>query len=167
MSRILDMHRLKGSTDACLLAANTNHLLNMVISQIVLINKNRLATYGNHAGYDQTFFHDYIIVNVIQEYIMQTITMSHVLRLNTVNKLSSISEDVVEIRISCQPHKGNNLTTWHTSATEANEWPPFTMTIKESGRILPHPSAVFHVKTSRVSPWVAQTLSRLNIREAR
>jgi hypothetical protein len=104
MSRILDMQRLKGSMDSYLLAAITNHLLNMIISQVMLINRNRLAAYANHAivthvVYDLTFCHDYKIVNAIQEYVMQTITMSHVLRLNAVNKSSSISVDVVEIRI--------------------------------------------------------------------
>jgi hypothetical protein len=122
MSRILDMQRLKGSTDSCLLAAITNHLLNMIISQIMLINRNRLETYANHAGYDLKFFHDYKIVNVIQEYIIQIITMSHVsLCLNTVNKPSSTSEDVMEIRINIQPCKGNNLTTRHMSAMKANK----------------------------------------------
>jgi hypothetical protein len=66
------------------------------------INRSRLATYANHASVahavcDLTFFHDYKIVNVIQEYIMQTITMSHGLCLNTMNKPSSITKDVVEI----------------------------------------------------------------------
>jgi hypothetical protein len=111
MSRILDMQRLKGSTDSCILAAITNNLLNMIISHIMLINMNRLATYANHAGYDLNFFHDYKIVNVIREYIMQMITTSHVsLCLNTVNKPSSITEDVIEIQIVSQPCKGNNLT---------------------------------------------------------
>jgi hypothetical protein len=115
----------------------------------MLINRNRLATYANHAGYDLIFFHDYKIVNVMQEYIMQTITTSHVsLCLNAVNKPSSISEDVAEIRINSQPYKGNNLTIRHTSTTKANEWPLFAMTIKESVRILPHCSAIFHVKAS-------------------
>jgi hypothetical protein len=92
------MQRLKGSMDPCLLVAITNHLLNMIISQIMLINRNILTTYANHAGYDLKFFHVYKIVNVIQEYIMQTITTSHVsLRLNVVNKPSPISEDVIEI----------------------------------------------------------------------
>jgi hypothetical protein len=76
----------------------------VVISQVMLINRSRLATYANHAKvthavHEVTFFHDYKIVNVIQEYMMQTITTSYVLRLNTVNKPSSISEDVTEIRI--------------------------------------------------------------------
>jgi hypothetical protein len=63
------------------------------------------------------------------------------------------------IRINSQPCKGNNLTTQHSRATKANEWPPFAMTIKESGRVLPHLSAIFHVKSLTSSPWVARTLS--------
>jgi hypothetical protein len=112
------MQRLQNSTDSCLLVAITNHLLNMIISQVMLINRSRLATYANHAiltheVYEITFCHDYKIVNDIQVYTMQTITMSGILRLNTVNKPSSISEDVVEIQINSQPCKGNNLTTRH------------------------------------------------------
>jgi hypothetical protein len=64
---------------------------------------------------------------------MQTITTLGVLRLNAANKLSSISEDVTEIRINSQPFKENNLTTRYMRATKANEWLPFAMTIKESG----------------------------------
>jgi hypothetical protein len=148
MPWILDMQKLQSSTESCLLAAITDHLLNMIISQVMLITRSRLATYANHALYEITFFHDYKIVNIIQEYIMQTITMSGVLCLNAVNKPSSISEDVVEIWINSQPCKGNNLTTRHMRATKANEWPAFAMTIKESGRILPRSSAVFHTKSS-------------------
>jgi hypothetical protein len=81
---------------------------------------------------------------------MQTITMSHVLCLNAVNKPSSISENVTEIQINSQSCKGNNLTTQHISTMKANEWPPFVMTIKESVRVLPRSSAVFHVKASWV-----------------
>jgi hypothetical protein len=74
----------------------------MIISQVMLINRSRLATCANHASvthavYDLTFFHDYIIVNVIQVYTMRTITTSDVLLLNAVNKPSSISQDVAEI----------------------------------------------------------------------
>jgi hypothetical protein len=131
----------------------------MIISQVMLINRNRLATYANHAivthaVYEITVCHDYKIVNVIQVYTMQTITTSGLLRLNAAKKPSSISEDVTKIRINSQPCKGNNLTTQHTRATKANEWLPFPMTIKVLGRVLPHPSAVFHTKTSRGSPWV-------------
>jgi hypothetical protein len=88
----------------------------MIISQVMLINWNILATYANlaivtHAVYEITFCHDYKIVNAIQVYTMQTITMSDVLHLNAVNKPSSISKDVVEIRINSQPCKGNNMRT--------------------------------------------------------
>jgi hypothetical protein len=115
-TRNLGMHMPQSSTDSCLLAAITNHLLNMIISQVMLIDRNRLATYANHAiithaVYDITFFHDYKIVNVTQVCTMQPITTSDVLRLNTVNKPSSISENVAEIWINSQTCKGNNLTT--------------------------------------------------------
>jgi hypothetical protein len=80
MSRILDMQRPQSSTDSCLLAAITNHLLNMIMSQVMLINRSRLATYANHAivthaVYEITFCHDYKIVNAIQVYTIQTITI--------------------------------------------------------------------------------------------
>jgi hypothetical protein len=52
------------------------------------------------------------------------------LRLNTANKLSPISEGVVEIRINTQPCKGINLTTWHTQARRHHEWQPFTIQSK-------------------------------------
>jgi hypothetical protein len=61
MSQILDMQRPQSSTDSCLLATITNHLLNIIISQVMLINRSRLASYANHAivthaGYEITFF---------------------------------------------------------------------------------------------------------------
>jgi hypothetical protein len=55
--------------------------------------------------------------------------------------------------------------TWQHDISEPrmqHEWSPFAMTIKESGRVLPQPNAVFHVKTSLGSPWVARTLSLLS-----
>jgi hypothetical protein len=81
--------------DSCLLVAITSHLLNMIINQVMLIDRSRLATYASHAIfsdelYEITFCHDYNIVNVILVYTMQTIT---------------------KIRINSQPCKGNNLTT--------------------------------------------------------
>jgi hypothetical protein len=100
----------------------------------------RLATYAKHARvthaiYEITFCHGYKIVNSVQEILITTITSSHVLHMNTVNKPSYISEDVMEIPINNQPGKGNNLITWHRRARKANEWPPFAMTSKESGRV--------------------------------
>jgi hypothetical protein len=120
MLRILDMQMLQGSTDSCLLAAITNHLLNRIISQVMLINWSRLATYANHEivtheVYEITFCHNYKIVNVIQVYTMQTFTMSGVLHLNAMNKPSFISEDVAEIRINSQPCKGK---TWQHDTWE-------------------------------------------------
>jgi hypothetical protein len=52
--------KAQSDTDSCLLAAIINHLLNMIISQVMLINSSRLATYANHgsvahAVYDLTF----------------------------------------------------------------------------------------------------------------
>jgi hypothetical protein len=94
--------KAQSDIDSRLLVAITNNLLNRIIRQVMLINRSRVATYANHASvahavYDLTFFHDYKIVNVIQVYIMQTITTSKVLCLNIVNKPSCISEDVAEI----------------------------------------------------------------------
>jgi hypothetical protein len=119
--------KAQNDTDSCLVAAITSHLLNMLISQVMLINRSRLATYASHAFFLMkcmkiTFCHDHKIVNVILVYTMQTITTSDVfLCLNAVNKPSSISEDVAEIQINNQPCKGNNLTTRHTRDTKANE----------------------------------------------
>jgi hypothetical protein len=39
------------------------------------------------------------------------------------------------------------------------DWPYFMMTIKESSRVLPRPSAIFHAKISMGSSWVTRTLS--------
>jgi hypothetical protein len=47
--QILDMQRPQSSTNSYLLAAITNHLLNITISQVMLINRSRLATYADHA----------------------------------------------------------------------------------------------------------------------
>jgi hypothetical protein len=49
-----------------------------------------------------------------------------ILRLNTVNKPSPMSEGVVEIRINNQPCKGINLTIQHMQAQRHHEWQPFT-----------------------------------------
>jgi hypothetical protein len=82
-----------------------------------------------------------------------------ILCLNTVNKPSPMSEGVTEIRINNQPYKGINLTTRHTWATEATRVPIIHDIVKESGRVLPCPSAIFHVYASADTPWVARTLS--------
>jgi hypothetical protein len=82
-----------------------------------------------------------------------------ILRLDSVNKPSSMFEGVVEIRINSQPYKGINLTTRHTWATEATRVVIVHDTVKESGRVLPRPSVVFYAYASADTPLVARTLS--------
>jgi hypothetical protein len=82
-----------------------------------------------------------------------------ILRLNTTNKPSPMSEGVVEIQINNQPCKGINLTIRHMWATKATRVATVHDEAKKSGWVLPHPSVVFHVYASADTPWVAQTLS--------
>jgi hypothetical protein len=76
-----------------------------------------------------------------------------------VNKLSPISEGVIEIQINSQPCKGINLTTRHTQVRRAPRVATVHDAVKDSGRVLPHPSDVFHAYASVDTPWVAWTLS--------
>jgi hypothetical protein len=78
------------------------------------------------------------------------------LRLNTANKPSPISEGVAEIRINTQPCKGINLTTRHTQVQRTPRVATVHDTVKESGRVLSHPSAVFHAYASTDTLWVAR-----------
>jgi hypothetical protein len=88
----------------------------MIISQVMLINKSRLATYAIHgnvtrAMYNITSCHDYKIVNIIQELLKYN---HHIISCSTFERreqASSKFEDVAEILINSQPCKGNNLTT--------------------------------------------------------
>jgi hypothetical protein len=75
---------------------------------------------------------------------------------------SPISEGVTEIRINS--HLAREITWQHDTRGpwRQHKWPLFVMTIKESGWVLPHPSAIFHMKTLMGSPWVARTLSLLS-----
>jgi hypothetical protein len=82
-----------------------------------------------------------------------------ILCLNLVNKPSPMSEGVVEIQINSQPCKGINLTTRHTWATKATQVTTIDDTVKESGRVLPRPSVIFHAYASVDTSWVAQKLS--------
>jgi hypothetical protein len=77
-------------------------------------------------------------------------------------QLSPISKGVVEIRINS--HLAREIIWQHDTREprRQHEWPPVTMTIKESGQVLPCPSVVFHVKNWPGSPWVAQTLFLLS-----
>jgi hypothetical protein len=78
--------------------------------------------------------------------------------LNTTNKPSPISEDVAKIRINTQPCKGINLITWHTQVRRTPRVATIHDTVKESGRVLPHPSAVFHAYASTDTPWGPDTI---------
>jgi hypothetical protein len=78
-----------------------------------------------------------------------------ILRLDAVNKPSPMFEGVVEIRINNQLYKGTNPTTRHTRATEATQVAIVHDEVKESGRILPHPSVIFHMYASVDTAWVA------------
>jgi hypothetical protein len=127
---------------------------------------NRLANYAKlarviHAIYGVTSYHDYKIVNASKNFSTSTITSSHVLRLSSENKPHPCPrvlrrlESIVTLRgkitrqyDTCEPR-------------EQREWLP------QSGRVLPHRSAIFHSKTSPGNPWVARTLSLLIIHEVR
>jgi hypothetical protein len=68
--------------------------------------------------------HDYKVV--IDPYSYHHIIVKLIiLRLNTANKPSPISEGVAEIRINNQPCKGINLTIRHTQAQRHHKWQPF------------------------------------------
>jgi hypothetical protein len=68
--------------------------------------------------------HDYKVV--IDPYSYHHIIMKLIiLRLNTINKPSPMSEGVAEIQINNQPCKGINLTTRHTQAQRHHAWQPF------------------------------------------
>jgi hypothetical protein len=71
---------------------------------------------------------------------------------------SPIFVGVAEIRINT--HLAREIILQHNTRQlwRHHEWPPFAMTIKESGRVLPCPSVVFHMITNG-HPWVAHTLS--------
>jgi hypothetical protein len=81
------------------------------------------------------------------------------LRLDSVNKPSPMSESVAEIRINNQPFKGINLTTWHTHARRAPRVATIHDVTKKLGWALPRPSVVFHAYVSTDILWVAWTLS--------
>jgi hypothetical protein len=69
---------------------------------------------------------------------------------------SPIFESVTEIQINSQPYKGINLTTRHMRARRAPQVATVHDVIKESGRVLPRPSVVFHAYVSADTPWVPE-----------
>jgi hypothetical protein len=82
-----------------------------------------------------------------------------ILRLNTVNKPSPISEGVIENRINNQPCKGINMTTWHTQARRTPQVATFHDEVQET--IWAHLTLVhvFHMYALMDTPWVANALS--------
>jgi hypothetical protein len=64
-------------------------------------------------------------------------------------------EGVTEIQTNSQPCKGINLTTHHTWATEATRVATVHDEAKKSGRVLPHPSVIFHTYALADTPWLA------------
>jgi hypothetical protein len=100
--------------------------------------------------------HDYKVVILIYIVIITNIMKLIILRLNTAIKSSPIFEGVTEIIINSQACKGKNLVTRHTRAMRAPRVEIVHNAVKESGRVLPHPSAVFHAYASVDTPWVAQ-----------
>jgi hypothetical protein len=75
-----------------------------------------------------------------------------ILRLNTANKPSPMSEGVTEIRIDSQPCKGINLTKWHTQAQKAPRVATIHDEVKETIRVHLTLVHVFHVYTSAHTP---------------
>jgi hypothetical protein len=81
-----------------------------------------------------------------------------ILCLDSANKPSPMSKGLTEIRINSQPCKGINMTTWHTQARRAPRVATIHDVTKKPGRVLPHPSALFHAYASADTPWVARRL---------
>jgi hypothetical protein len=102
--------------------------------------------------------HDYnVVINPYSSHhgIMKLI----ILCLGAANKPSLISDSVAEIQINNQSCKGINLPTRYTQARRAPRVATIHNVIKKLGRVLPRPSAIFHVYASVDILWVARTLS--------
>jgi hypothetical protein len=82
-----------------------------------------------------------------------------ILRLNTANKPSPMSEDVTEIRINNQPGKGINLTTQHTQAWRIPWVAAIHDEVKETIRAHLTLVHIFHAYVSTDTPWMAHALS--------
>jgi hypothetical protein len=102
--------------------------------------------------------HDYNVV--IDPYSYHHIIMKMmILRLNTANKPSPISEGVAEIQINNQPCKGINLTTRHTQARRAPRVATVHDAVKEMMRTHLTLVHVFHAYAPTDTPWLAHALS--------
>jgi hypothetical protein len=82
-----------------------------------------------------------------------------ILRLDSANKPSPMSEGVTEIRINSQPCKGINVTTRHTHARRAPRVATIHDEVKETIRAHLTLVRVFHAYASADTPWVAHALS--------
>jgi hypothetical protein len=102
--------------------------------------------------------HDYKVVTYPYSY-HHNITKLIILRSDSANKPSPMSEGVTEIQINSQPCKGINLTTQHTQAWRAPRVATIHDVTKKSGRVLPRSSVALHAYASADTPWVARTLS--------
>jgi hypothetical protein len=87
------------------------------------------------------------------------------LRLDAANKSSSISEGVAKIQINSQPCNGINLTTRHTQARRPPRVATVHDAVKESGQVLPRPSAIFHAYASVTHCGWPDTISYNNHKE--
>jgi hypothetical protein len=82
-----------------------------------------------------------------------------ILRLNTANKPSPMSEGVMEIRINNQPCKGIKLTTRHKQARRTPRVATIHDEVKETIRAHLTLVHIFHAYASVDTPWVAHALS--------
>jgi hypothetical protein len=108
----------------------------MLFSQVKLINMRKFASYSNTCKGNQAILinisHDYKVVIHPYSYHHNIIKLI-ILRLNTANKTSPMSEGVSEIRINSQPCKGINLTTRHTQARRVPRVATVHNVIKKEG----------------------------------
>jgi hypothetical protein len=133
----------------------------MLISQVLLINMRRFAFYSKHAKVSKQHW----LTWTMSTWWSSSYSYHHksmkliILRLNTANKPSSLSEGVTRIRINNQPCKGINLTTWHTQARRTPQVATIHDEVKEMIRAHLALVHVFHAYASTDTPWVAYALS--------
>jgi hypothetical protein len=93
-----------------------------------------------------------ILININQDYKVviniHMVIIQHNMKLNSTFGFGIQVIGVVEIRINSQPYKGINLTMLHMRAMKVPRVDIVHDAIKESGRVLPHPSVVFNVNAS-------------------
>jgi hypothetical protein len=106
-----------------------------------------------------------IIINPDYNVVIDPYSYHHIirkfiiLRLDSANKPSPISEGVAEIGINSQPCKVINLTTGHTQARRAPRVAIVHDAVKEMMRVHLTLVHVFHMYASVDTPWVAHALS--------